>query len=504
MRSSNSVPLNSDDTRFADTIIYDGTILTIDDDFSTVEAIATKDGRIIAVGLSSDLIENYGLSGQTTMINLEGKAVLPGFIDGHTHLFGYGLQNEWGFEGAQELALSYGFTTVNEKFADWNHIAALQSAEANGQMKLRINLFAHYNDGTLDENNETIIFENWFPENPPVTDPERKLRIPGIKIFVDGSFQVGRGAWAMSQPFPAEDMEGWLKDVTSNPFGDLYLEEDELIAIVKQAQDMGYQVAFHAMGDRALETVLNAVSNITDGSNTNYRHQIEHNSYSRPDLVDRYVELDTIHSVRGYFPTCQQSKSEVESFFAGDYFNTTWYVNRYSLPSRGLHVYLETDFAYNHEIGDLSHTRNINPFLHLFGLVTRSHVSPENGSVCIPEDWIAKHKITIEQALKIITIEGAYAVSQEDVIGSLEVGKFTDLIILPDSPLEIDPMDLKDLYPILTMIGGEIVYEIEDSALDFDTYGISENSGLSMNFNLFSLVLLLIAYQFSRRKMKHK
>jgi len=191
------------------------------------------------------------------------------------------------------------------------------------------------------------------------------------------------------------------------------------------------------MGDQAIENVINAIEFALDGEpNELYRHQIQHNSLIRPDLLKRYVALDILASVRGYIPECSLGGYRIH--YGPERYK--WAANRYALVALGVHVYLETDFTYG-----------ANSMLHLYGLVTQPWV-------CSPEDRDAKHPISVEQALRIMTIEPAYAVFQEDVLGSLEAGKFADIIILSDNPLEVDPNDLKDIEVLMTMVGGKTEY----------------------------------------------
>ena len=75
----------------------------------------------------------------------------------------------------------------------------------------------------------------------------------------------------------------YLEGITDNEYGDLYLEQQELNIAVKNIQDAGFRVAFHAGGDRAIETVMNAIEFALDGeSNSIHRHQIEHSGFLRP------------------------------------------------------------------------------------------------------------------------------------------------------------------------------------------------------------------------------
>ena len=257
----------------------------------------------------------------------------------------------------------------------------------------------------------------------------------------------------MSEPYPQEMID--LYGIT-NPYGDLYFNQTELNPIVDELHDSGFIVAFHAMGDRATETVLNAIEYALNGStNDDFRHQLEHNSFIREDLIAEALLLNTVHSVRGYFPTYWQT--DYEDLYSASWLERT--SNRYSLPGEGLHSYLETDFGYLYgfDEDDWSRSTNIRPFLHLWGLVTRKAIDT-NGTIHSPNPWLAEHSISVEQGLRMMTIEGAYAVKQEDYIGSLEVGKYADLIVITDDPLTMNLDDIKDIEVLLTMIDGKIEF----------------------------------------------
>jgi predicted amidohydrolase YtcJ len=327
------------------------------------------------------------------------------------------------------------------------------------------------------------------------------LRVPGVKIYADGA-SGNRGIPAMSVPYSPEMLELYE---SSSVYGDLYFEQAELNSIVKTIHDKGFSCAFHSMGDRSTETVLNAIEYALDGAtNDEARHQIEHNSFIRQDLIAQALALNTLHSVRGYFPTYWQEDYE-------DMINNEtvleWYANRYSMPESGLYTYLETDFAWHvYDDDDLSHTRNIKPFLHLWGLVTRSAIDV-NGTIHRPNPWLAEHQISVEQALKVMTLEGAYAVKQEDYLGSLEVGKFADLIVLTDDPLSVDPDYLKEMEVLLTMVGGNIEFQYPTLTFtgpcDFTT---SSTLGLttwtSITISVFGFFTIIIIHFESQRKSK--
>jgi hypothetical protein len=332
--------------------------------------------------------------------------------------------------------------------ADDAFIQELLEAEAAGQIRLRVNVFPNYNFAVLDDDGNNWYSYWWYPENKPILDPERMLRIPGIKIFVDGAGVPGRGCPAMSEPYDEEAQSAdWFKQSCLSEYGDLYWSQEELNQVVADAQAAGYRVAFHSMGDRGIEATLDAIAfALGDQPNNINRHQIQHSSLLRPDLLERYISMDVLGSVRGYFNTCDQ-----------DEYGSEWAANRYALPGLGIHAYLETDWGWQVEPDNSLALRTGNPMVHLYGLVTHEQINPD-GSICAPAPWLSKHVISVEQALRMMTYEPAYAVSQEDVLGTLEPGKFADIIILSDNPITVNPNSLKDLEVWMTMVGGNVEY----------------------------------------------
>ena len=93
----------------------------------------------------------------------------------------------------------------------------------------------------------------------------------------------------------------------------------------------------------------------------------------------------------------------------------------------------------------------------LYGFTTRKQIA-DDGSPCEPTPDIASGIITIQEALRIMTIGGAYALSRDDEVGSLEPDKYADLIILSDNPLNVSSDDLLNIKVQLTMIGGMVMY----------------------------------------------
>ncbi len=211
----------------------------------------------------------------------------------------------------------------------------------------------------------------------------------------------------------------------------------------------------HAQGDVAIETAQNAYEAVLNGSSNPLRHRIEHNSFHRPDLVGRYSELNIYPVIFGAYNTCAENDRAAYTTFFGAV-NLGWLENWRDF----------LDANPNHTIawhGDDPGVPPISPFLELFSLVSRAAVA-EDGSVCLPPDWLAGHAITVEEALPMMTINSAFVLHRENEVGSLEPGKLADIILLPANPLSIDPMEIKDLYPMMTMIGGTTEYCAAEAA----------------------------------------
>ncbi len=436
----------------ADTIFCSGTLITMEESQPLARAIALRGGLIQAVGTDQEVLSLRGPD--TAVVDLQGYTMMPGFIDGHTHILAFPGRMGRSLADAQETALRCGFTGVSEMWADQGYLDTLLEAERDGSLRLRVNVFPSYNDGVLAEDHARVMLQTWYPEHGPILDPSRRLRIPGIKIFVDGdNSNPSRGCWALSDPYlPGARVLN--EGICGTDRGDLYWTQDEINQAVAAAQAAGYRVAFHAMGDRAIETALNAIEHALDGQpNERYRHQIEHNSLARPDLLPRYQALGVLASVRGYGDFCDL-QGLVTGFGQDRY---PWYANRYALPGLGIHAYIETDFGWTVDPDDRFSQRGGDPIVQLYGIVTHRYVA-EDGSICEPDPVAAAHAISVGRALQMLTIEPAYAVSMEDHIGSLRPGKYADLILLSGNPLAVDPGALKDLQVWMTLIGGQVEY----------------------------------------------
>ncbi|MGH8614205.1 MAG: amidohydrolase family protein [Gammaproteobacteria bacterium] len=412
-----------------DWIYYNGALVTMETDQPAAQAIAIQAEKILAVGSDADVLALRGASKQ--VVDLHGRALLPGFVDAHTHVLNDAALQNMSLDEAQFFALRNGITTLGDLYVDRPFAREIQDFNASGNLRVRTSLYLVWNT------NCGKVLGNWYKEFPPTHAPGEMLRVNGVKIFTDGG---SCGHVALS--FELTPGEGT---------GDLWLTQEQLNGAVKEAQNAGYQVAIHAIGDRAIAQALSAIAFALNGQPNTFRHRIEHVSVIPPELIPRFGEIGAIPVLNGEYPSCHPFGPDIPQAYRD--WEWPWAELRAANP--GLPVAWHSDYPF----------LSINPFVHLYGFVTRKDVLNSYSS-CTPRQWLRDDTLTVQDALSIMTIESAYALFREEEVGSLRPGKYADLIVVSRNPLTVAPEELKDIKPLLTMIGGRIEFcEMRQEAL---------------------------------------
>lgn len=402
-------------------VYYNGQILTMEDGI-VATAIEIRGDQIVAVGTDEDILDNA--SPHANLIDLQGKTIMPGFIDAHSHIFGSVYNDD--FNGGQQMLLSNGVTTTAEFYVDEEILDKINSINAAGDLRVRISLYPVHIDNCGD------IRGDWYwPDYPVSRNDGAMLQIPGLKMFNDGG----------SCNRPAKSYE-----YADGGKGDLYFQADELAAMIIQAQERGYQVAIHGLGDQALETIMDAYEIALAGGPNTYHHRIEHNTLVREDMLYRYQDLDLVATIFGQIGVC--------GFIDGKYLYTSppefihWDMRWRALLDANPDVH----FAWH---SDAPYIGQPKPMENVYAFATRREFR-DDGSVCEPPEWAIDDVITVEEALRIMTIEGAYALMREHEIGSIKTGKLADVIILSDNPLDAPVDAIPDIQVLMTMVGGNV------------------------------------------------
>lgn len=259
-----------------------------------------------------------------------------------------------------------------------------------------------------------------------------RLWIGHVKVFADGS--MGSRTARMIEPYVGEaDYRGV---VVTRP--------DELWELASRAQDAGFSLSVHAIGDYAVRKVLDVLSEFEFGAETEgpgeslLPHRIEHVQVVHPEDLPRLRRYGVVASMQ---PVHLQSDWETADRVWGER-------SRYAYAFRSL---LDAGTAL--ALGSDAPVAPLNPMLGIQAAVTRQDQrgEPEGG-------WYPEEAIEVEQAVHGYTLGPAYTAGKQDVQGSITPGKWADIILLSRNIFEIPPDEIADVEVEMTIFDGQVVY----------------------------------------------
>jgi predicted amidohydrolase YtcJ len=536
------------------TIVFTGgTVLTVDDRFSEAEAIAIQGNRILSVGTDGEVRAVAGTD--ALVVDLDGKTVLPGFIDPHTHVIAGSVVDavmeyvgmatystvaevldhiarraaetpagEWlvfrNFdpavqEGLDELTfadldaistdhpifvfnasghLAYANSTAfqvagvpadveNPPGAEFvrdkdgnltgvmkNNVAFLQvlgaypaltttdpvdavvgllskwgqhglttvselslgglsqspadtqvllEAAASGRLPARIRAYPFY----------TISAEAWDEADVRPGAGNAIGRIAGYKLVADGS----------NQGFTGLQREPYLN---SDNYGLAYTPREKLVALAVDRATKGWHLAIHGNGDAAIDNVLDACEAVRDAGvdMSRVRARIEHCSILHDEQIERMKDLGVSASFLighvHYWGVAMRDEVFGEE--------KAQLLDRCkSVEDAGVGFTLHSDFMVTDPVP-----------LHMIEMAVTRKTWKEPDYVLAPQE-----RISVESAIRAVTSEAAWQLFSDHEIGSLEPGKFADLVILDQDPRAVDPDSLKDIKVLETWMDGRQVYK---------------------------------------------
>ncbi len=326
---------------------------------------------------------------------------------------------------ANEVALAYGLTTIHDAGSSWETVNLWKSLYEQNKLQLRIYEFVRGPgadaDTLLQRGAEIGLFNN-------------RLTIRGIKISADGALG-SRGAALLEKYSDDEHTTG------------LFLHEDEKIfPLIKTATEKGLQIAIHAIGDAANRKVLDfyerAAAEVPVESRAIRapRHRIEHAQIIHPEDIPRFKKL-------GVLPSMQASHAIGDLHFAP----------RRLGNERLLGAYAWRTLLDDGNIipgGSDAPVEEGNPMIEFYAAVVRKDTTGFSGA-----GWHPELKMTRLEALKSLTIWGAYAAFEENLKGSLEVGKLADFAVLHEDLMTAPEEHLFRIQNVMTIVGGKVVFE---------------------------------------------
>jgi len=336
---------------------------------------------------------------------------------------------------ANKRSIELGLTQVQDPGGSYRDVDLYKKLYGEGKLKLRI-YKAVYGPGPEAK--------RLLSEGPIIEAFGDRLNVRTIKVVSDGALG-SRGAALLEAYSDAPDSKGFLR-----------VKEEDLLPMLKEALQKGIQVQTHAIGDYAnrfildeYEKALNAVAK-SERKIAEPRWRDEHSQIVNPIDIPRFAKL-------GIIPSMQASHAIGDLHFA---------------PSRLGMKRLEGAYAWQSFIksgvivpgGSDAPVERGEPMIEFYAAVARKDIRGFSG-----EGWHPEEKVTREQALKMLTIWPAYAAFEEDVRGSIEVGKLADLTILSADIMKIPEMEILKTHCVMTVIGGEVVYEAAPGSAAIET-----------------------------------
>ena len=523
----------------ADLVLVNANVLTMNATNPRAEAVAVTKDRILKVGKNTEI--NLLIGKDTMVLNLQGKTVLPGFIDTHIHIADFGrtltwldLKNADSVKTIQDKITQKAQTTPTGKWilgSGWNQDNLtekrpptrqdLDTASPDNPIVLyhqlgrtcTVNTKALEiagvtkdtlppKDGTIDKNPETreptgILHGNAtdliWNKIPPPTEQEtldatknacRKIVEAGITtahwiICTNTELSIAQKLASENQPLricviitanlletlpnpePNENTnptppkvdsvlifaDGYLasqtaalnEPYTDNPTekGELLHTQEELNRLVAKVRKANLQVIIHATGDKAIDAALKALEANPHRDLNKNRHRLEQAAVLNKQLIQRIKKQNLTISIQ---------PRVVESEFS------VWSATEH-LGSKRAKLLFPIKTLLNKGIlvvgGSDCPMEPLNP---LTGIQTAmSRKFPPN------------ERITIDDALRLYTVNAAYTTLEEDVKGSLEEEKLADLTVLSNDPTSVTPDKLADIKVELTIIGGKVAHQKQAS-----------------------------------------
>ncbi len=320
---------------------------------------------------------------------------------------------------ALKYAASLGVTTIQDITDSAAQLRAYQQLRARGELTARIySIQNHGIEGLKAAGVTTLFGDEW-------------IRVGGLKLFADGS--MGSGTAAFFEPYTDDPSTSGL----------LIQSPEALKQAIFDADAAGFQVVVHAIGDRANAIVLDALEQLQrERGARDRRPRIEHAQVVRAADKPRFAALGVIASIQPSHCIDDMRWSEKR---IGHERSAIAY-NFKSFVDAGVHIAFGTDW----------YVEPLNPMLGLYAAVTRQY--PDGTP---PGGWFPAEKITMTQAIEFYTLGSAYAEVAERDKGSITEGKLADMVLLSKDVFTIAPREILDTRPVLTIVGGRIVYASE-------------------------------------------
>ena len=334
-----------------------------------------------------------------------------------------------GLSIAQEMAHSFGITSVLEAAVGERHMATYKRAADREELDLRVFTCLEY--GKTNFVHDASMFEDVYLKLEQFNHP--RINVNCVKIFIDGVLEGQTGA--LLEPY-----------LDSGEVGELILEKELLNMAIARFDSENRQVHTHAIGDRAVRAALDAYEYaLKENGYLDNRHHISHLQMISKEDIPRFSELNIAAT-----------------------FQATWampdeYIMGINIPEIGIErvnrMYpIQSVFQAGGLIvgGSDWAVTTMNPLVAIETAIRREDPDDRLKGT-LNED----ERMGLTEMLKAYTINAAYIMHQDNITGSIEAGKFADLIILDKNLYDIPTNEISEVRVMETIIEGKTVFRIE-------------------------------------------
>ncbi len=335
-----------------------------------------------------------------------------------------------GLRYAMDLLNGYGITSMQDAIVSREDLEAYDSLDRLGQITLRV-VASLWWDRSRDEEQiaELVQLREEF-------NTGGRVRPTTVKIMQDG----------VMENYTAAMLEPYL--VPSGTRGIPMVEPELLKRAVTALDAEGFQVHFHAIGDAAVRQSLDAVeAALAQNGQLGHRHHISHLQMIDPADLPRFKELDVIANFQPLWAYADEYITQLTIPFIGEE-RARWLYPIGSVQDAGGMIAFGSDWSVS----------TANPFPQIETAVTRMSADDDSIPVFLPQE-----RIDLETAIVAFTINAAFVNKHEQDTGSIEVGKYADLIVLDQNLFDIEAADISETQVILTLLEGKTVHgSLED------------------------------------------
>jgi len=322
---------------------------------------------------------------------------------------------------ANSHALENGITSFHDAGSDFNDIQAYKTLSENNELNIRLYVM-------LNGRNDSLL--NYYYKNgPEIGLYNNHLTIRSIKLYADGALG-SRGAWLIDDYEDAEE-----------EYGHVVTPIEILKKVTRDGYNNGFQICTHAIGDRANKEVLDIYEDVfNDNTYYDHRFRIEHAQHIDLKDIPRFNQLGVIAAVQGIHMASDRP----------------WAIGRL-----GEQRIIDSAYPWQKLIGNGAIVVNgtdapvepLNPIASFYASVSRKTLNKTPIGGYEPDEKMSRY-----EALKSYTINAAFAAFEENIKGSIEVGKLADFTVLSQDIMSVPEDSILNTKIEMTVVGGKIVY----------------------------------------------